>query len=174
MRLFIAICFPPQVKLQLAEYAGRIGTLARRGNITREENFHLTLAFLGDALTEAEACAALDAVSGAPFKLYSDKPGCFWRGASAIFWLGLKSSAELAELNKRLNAALSATGFKPDKRPFNPHITLARDVHGLTAEALPPPPRFIVPVNKLTLMNSERVNGLLTYSPVYEKTFTQQ
>ena len=171
MRLFIAICFPEAVKRQLAEYAGRIGALARRANITREDNFHLTLAFLGDALTDIEACTALNAVNGAAFKLYSDKPGSFARGSGAIHWLGLKSSAELTELHKRLNAALSAEGYKPENRPFNAHITLAREVRGLMAEELPPPPRFIVPVRGLTLMNSERIDGLLTYRPIYEKSF---
>jgi 2'-5' RNA ligase len=55
-----------------------------------------------------------------------------------------------------------------ENRPFSPHITLAREVRGLAGE-LPPPPRFIVPVTALTLMNSERLNGLLTYTPLHAK-----
>ena len=168
MRLFIAITFPPQVKQQLADYADAIGALAQRANITRRDNFHLTLAFLGGALTEAEACAALAKVKGTSFKLYSGKAGVFKRGGDEIHWLGLKSSAELASLYEELNAALAEAGFAPEKRSFSPHITLAREVRGLSGE-LPPPPRFIVPVTGLSLMNSERVNGLLTYTPMYEK-----
>ena len=170
MRLFIAIAFAKEVKQQLASYAASLGALSERANITRPDNFHLTLAFLGGALTEAEACTALTKVNCTPFKLYSDKPGVFRRGGGDIHWLGLKSSDELTALNGRLNAALAETGFKPEKRPFSPHITLAREVRGLSGE-LPPPPRFIITVTGLTLMDSQRINGLLTYSPLYEKLF---
>jgi 2'-5' RNA ligase len=171
MRLFIAITLPPQVKGQLAAYAAAIAALAERAKPTRQENFHLTLAFLGDALTEVAACAALAAVNGAPFKLYSDKPGLFKRAGGDIYWLGLKESAGLTALSKELTAALAAAGFAGESRPLAPHITLAREVRGLTAGELPPPPRFIVPVNGLTLMSSARPGGLLTYTPLYEKRF---
>lgn len=171
MRLFIAITLPPEIKRQLAEYTRAVAALARRACPTREDNFHLTLTFLGDALTEAEASAALYDVTGAPFKLYSDKPGRFTRGSSEIHWLGLKSSAELTELHANLNAALKEAGFLPENRPFTPHITLAREIRGMNTVQLPPPPRFIVPVEGLTLMESTRVNNELTYIPLYEKKF---
>ena len=168
MRLFIAITLPPEVKKQLADYAGGIGALADRAKPTRRDNFHLTLAFLGDALTEIEACAALSAVSGAPFKLYSDKPGVFKRGGGDIHWLGLKSSAELSALYAKVAAALADVGFKLENRPFSPHITLAREVRGFSKDA-GPPPRFVIPVSALTLMNSEHIGGILTYTPIYVK-----
>ena len=170
MRLFIAITLPPEVKRQLADYAGAIGERAQRANITRRDNFHLTMAFLGGALTEAEACAALAGISGAPFKLYSDKPGVFRRSGGDIRWLGLKSNVELTSLHEKLHAALAQVGFAAENRPYSPHITLAREVCGLRGD-LPPPPRFIVPVLGLTLMDSSRVGGLLTYTPIYEKRF---
>lgn len=169
MRLFIAITLPPVIKRQLADYARALGALDPRARLTREENFHLTLAFLGEALDAPDACAAMDAVSVQPFKLYSDKPGCFKRGGD-IFWLGLKSSAELTALQAALSAALQEQGFRGDNRPFAPHITLARQVRGTELAQLPTP-RFIVPVGGITLMNSERINGILTYSPLYQKRF---
>jgi 2'-5' RNA ligase len=84
VRLFIAITLPRQVQQQLAAYAASLAALARGARPTRRENFHLTLAFLGEALTLAQACAALDAVRAAPFKLYSDKPGLFKRAGADI------------------------------------------------------------------------------------------
>jgi 2'-5' RNA ligase len=170
MRLFIAITFSEEVKRQLAAYARDLSALATRAKPTRQENYHLTLAFLGDALTEAEACTALAALGGAPFKLYSDKPGHFRRGGGDIHWLGLKKSPELTVLYAGLAAALAAVGFAVENRPYSPHITLAREVHGLSGE-LPPPPRFIVPVSSLTLMNSQHLGGVLTYTPLYDKQF---
>jgi 2'-5' RNA ligase len=171
MRLFIAITLPPEIKRQLADYAADIGALAARAKPTRQENFHLTLAFLGDALTVVEACAALAQVNGAPFKLYSDKPGRFKRGGADIHWLGLRNSAELTALYDKLGAALDTVGFAIEMRAYSPHITLAREVRGLSG-ALAPPPRFIVPVSGLTLMNSERIGGVLTYTPLYERALT--
>jgi len=168
LRLFIAITFPPELKSQLADYAGSIAALAARARPTRHENFHLTLAFLGGALTDVEACAAIAEVNGAPFKLYSDKPGVFRRAGGDLHWLGLKSSAELTALYSGLAAALAGVGFAVEQRPYSPHITLAREVRGLSGE-LPPPPRFVVPVSALTLMNSEQINGVLTYTPLYSK-----
>jgi 2'-5' RNA ligase len=170
LRLFIAITLPPEIKSQLASYAGSIAALAARARPTRQENFHLTLAFLGGALTDVEACAALAAVSGAPFKLYSDKPGVFRRAGGDLHWLGLKSSAELTALYAGLVSALASVGFAVEKRNYSPHITLAREVRGLSG-GLPLPPRFVVPVLGLTLMNSEQINGVLTYTPLYVKAF---
>ena len=169
MRLFIAITLPPAVKQQLAEYAGCLVALAVYAKPTRQDNFHLTLAFLGGALTETQACAALSAVRGAPFKLYSDKAGVFRRGGGDIHWLGLKSSDELTALYQQVAAALAEAGFVLENRPYSPHITLAREVRGLSGA--PPPPRFVAPVLGLTLMNSERLNGVLTYTSLYEKRF---
>jgi len=169
MRLFIAITLPQEVKNQLAAYARDICAPAARAQITEQDNFHLTLAFLGDALPEAEACIALDRLRGARFKLYSDQPGCFKRAGGDILWLALKKSPELAALHIELSTVLVESGFQPENRPFTPHITLARAVRGLPATL--PPPRFIAPVNGLTLMNSERIDGLLTYRPVYKKFF---
>ncbi|MCL1975920.1 MAG: RNA 2',3'-cyclic phosphodiesterase [Firmicutes bacterium] len=173
MRLFIAIEFPPPVKKLLAEYAATIGALALRANITLQENFHLTLAFLGDTLTVTETCTALSEIQSAAFKLYSDKVGLFKRSHGNIYWLGLKSSSELQALHEQLSNSLAKMGMIAEKRPFSPHITLARDVQSLSGE-LAVPPRFIVNATALSLMNSERIKGLLTYTTIYEKRFEEQ
>jgi 2'-5' RNA ligase len=175
MRLFIAITFAEEIKQQLASSGQAIAALSLHASLKRQENFHLTLAFLGDALEEAQACLAIDtALNKAPvasFKLYSGKAGVFRRSGGDIHWLGLKPSPELNTLYAGLSSALAEIGFSVENRPYSPHITLAREVKGLNS-VLPPPPRFIIPVNKLTLMNSEQKHGLLTYTPIYTKKIT--
>jgi len=99
------------------------------GRVPRPENTHLTLAFIGDVaatrvsiLQEIGAVAAHDA---APFTLALDRIGGF-RDAG-IAWLGAAATPlALGELARRTNAALAAAGFRSERRPFHPHITLAR------------------------------------------------
>jgi len=83
---------------------------------------------------------------------------------SGIAWAGTDAlPAELRRLVSALNAALGATGFPLDPRPFQPHITLARRCLRLpdagTVEAL------AWNVDRLLLMAS----GLLPGGPVYRE-----
>ena len=48
MRLFLAIDFDPAVKQQLSAVRDRLAQAASAGRFSRQENFHITLAFLGD------------------------------------------------------------------------------------------------------------------------------
>ena len=56
MRLFIAVSFPAPLREQLRQAAGRLQGQCLRGRFTLTDNFHLTLAFLGE--TERRAAAA--------------------------------------------------------------------------------------------------------------------
>lgn len=169
MRLFIAINFPWEVKEKLTAYSWAIRDASRQARPVDPENFHLTLAFLGELPDEIAASTALSRVAAAPFKLYSGKPGKFSRPDGDIRWLALKKSRELSGLQQQIVTALAAVGLPYEKKPFRPHLTLARNVQGLAEEALPEPPRFIVPVTSIELMHSHRPEGRLTYTPLYSR-----
>ncbi|MDR1712975.1 MAG: hypothetical protein LBR39_02315, partial [Coriobacteriales bacterium] len=49
MRLFIAIDLPTDVKQELAETARSLGRQATSARLVPEENFHLTLVFIGES-----------------------------------------------------------------------------------------------------------------------------
>ena len=49
MRLFIAINFSPSFKKAILSSAQQLRDRGVRGNFTREENLHLTLAFIGES-----------------------------------------------------------------------------------------------------------------------------
>jgi 2'-5' RNA ligase len=69
MRLFIAIHFSPEVKRLLLRTIESLRAQAAGGNFTREENLHLTLAFLGATINESAARAAIAAAAAPPFPL---------------------------------------------------------------------------------------------------------
>jgi len=55
------------------------------------------------------------------------KPKVLWVGAAA------EGAGLLTSLAARLSRELEAIGFEPERRPFQPHLTIAR-VKGLSAE----------------------------------------
>ena len=70
MRLFIAVSFPAPLREQLRQAAGRLQGQCLRGRFTLTDNFHLTLAFLGETERRAAAEAAMDRVSAPGKEFY--------------------------------------------------------------------------------------------------------
>lgn len=170
MRLFFAVTLPEEWQSALTRAAGTLRGHSRSGTFTRPENFHLTLAFLGEVADPAPALAAMGEVSVAPFSLRLSRPGLFRRREGDIWWVGLEPCPGLDALQRQLSARLRAGGFVLEERPFRPHLTLGRRVKlldGFTPEdlgrGLPP---LALTVDSFALMRSERVQGILTYTPV--------
>ena len=71
-------------------------------------------------------------------------------------------------MHRALTGELGWAGFPLEKRPFRPHLTLARQVDPALplAELLPAGP-FSTRVEEMHLMRSERLGGRLTYTPRY-------
>lgn len=161
MRLFVAIQFSPAVRASLLD---AISALRQQGagRFTHAENLHLTLAFIGETENLAGAEAALDAAcAGGPVSLTVGGVGHF----GDLWWAGIRENAELAALALGVQRALRAQGFHIEKRPWKPHVTLARQWRG---------PRPILTVRevsmraeRVSLMKSERIHGKLIYTEVY-------
>ncbi|HQR06675.1 MAG TPA: RNA 2',3'-cyclic phosphodiesterase [Gemmatales bacterium] len=123
MRLFTAIVIPSPVAQQLA----RLQPLTSSGiRLVKTEQIHLTLHFLGDtslAIVQQE----LQGFSGPAFELTIDRLGSFPTAErSTTLWAGLQESKPLMELHSDIEARLVAAGYRPEKRAYRPHITLAR------------------------------------------------
>jgi 2'-5' RNA ligase len=95
-------------------------------------NLHLTLQFLGEQpdprLAEAEA-ALEEAVTGLPpFEIVLHGLGAFpGLERPRILWVGVAGGAmEARALQSRVAGALGARGFRPDDRPWHPHLTIGR------------------------------------------------
>jgi len=181
MRLFIAINFNNDTRSRLLALRDELQSKSVRGRFSLPENIHLTLAFLGecDGIQATTVESVLDTVNFIQFDIAVDCIGRFpgvsakpaSRGGSRnggdIWWAGLRESKPLIALQRDLTERLIAAGFSLDKRKYNPHVTLGREVK--TDDA----PRSIEPfgetVTKIDLMKSERVNGKLTYTAIYSK-----
>lgn len=166
MRLFIAIRFSRPVLEALKQAQGELRRQGAEGNFSREENLHLTMAFLGETEDRQGAQAAMaEACTGPPFPLTVAGAGRF----GDLWWAGVEKSPRLEELERSLRAALAERGFALEKRDFRPHVTLARQVRSPRPLRLSVPERTMT-VRGLSLMRSERKEGKLIYTELaYEK-----
>lgn len=134
MRLFTAIELPEAERRRLASLRS-LGREADSFTPVREQSLHLTLKFLGevaddqlpaicDALRQIEPTGPMDLrVAGVTF--FPE------RGPVRVFVAGVVGDVErLNQLFARIELALQPLGFAPERRRFNPHVTLARVRHG--------------------------------------------
>ncbi len=99
---------------------------------------HLTLAFLGE-LTDKQLDSAIDATEVAarrsvPFEYRLKGLGIFGSPLQPrVIWMGVEDlpsghiqGSPLQQLHRVLTKELELRGFEVEKRPFSPHLTLAR------------------------------------------------
>lgn len=181
MRTFIAIEFDDETKEALYGYGRQIRQLTKSGNFSFKENIHLTVKFIGEVQQKEIPMIKriMDDASRLhdPFPLEFSGLGVFKTGGDHIVWIGIKSSDPLIEVCKYVNAALFAKGLKGDNKPFKPHITLGREVvFNTSAEDMKSkikPSIKPVMIKGLTLMESVRIRGRLTYVPIARSDFAK-
>lgn len=120
-RLFVAIDLPTSIIAALAAIQPAMVPGLR---LVAPSRMHLTLHFLGNVDIERMS-TALRQVDAPAVPLWIQGVGRF-PGRTTTLWAGVQQTAELAELHERLASALSRAGFRPEARPYHPHITLAR------------------------------------------------
>ena len=170
MRLFIAINFCESTKNSLLDIRDELRSCATSGNFTLPENLHITLAFLDECNGKQTAAAktAIESVNFAPFDIRIERIGRFGGvQGEALWWAGASVSKELSDLHRDLTDRLVSAGFSLDSRKFNPHITLGRRVVTDTVPWRIEP--FGETIRKIELMKSERINGKLTYTAIYQR-----
>lgn len=136
------------------------------------EDLHLTLAFIGAASEEYQAClssaARQVARNNAPFSFDIDRSGYFKR--PGILWAGPASCpALLAQLQQRLNRALTVCGYASEPRAYKPHVTLMRKAG--PPQNLQPFPPLIWPVTGFSLAESLPSTGGRRYHVIEEFKF---
>lgn len=152
-RLFIAADLDNTARQQLTEFMRTVAHCGGKINFTAPENLHITLAFLGDTQDREIPKiiqAAADAVHGVKALTFcvqgakligpEESPKMIWANVT-------EGHDSLAALADNISAAIAPLGFKPETRPFNAHVTLARikyakDPHELENRISPAAEKF--------------------------------
>ena len=169
MRLFIAVNFSDDIKNRIMKIQELLRSQSTRGSFTRPENLHLTLAFLGETPEEKLAClrTIIADIDSPSFEVPFSRTGCFTHSRKELWWIGAEHESpglsSLKSIHDKLIRDLLDAGFPVDERPFKAHITLAREVKHLSPIALDCP-EMILKVNRVSLMKSEHLRGVLTYT----------
>ncbi|MDR1832868.1 MAG: RNA 2',3'-cyclic phosphodiesterase [Fusobacteriaceae bacterium] len=173
MRLFIAINFPADVRESLRTLITELRDNAISGTFSAANNLHLTLAFLGecDSRETALVKSVLKRLAFAPFSLTLEKTGRFRREGGDVRWIGVGKNDALTQLQRDLCERLREAGFRVDDREFRPHVTLGRGVNLRQGYSPPEPAALTFDVISVALMKSERIQGKLTYTAMYNKNF---
>lgn len=91
------------------------------------DNFHLTLAFIGEVDRHGFSAAidALSAIDAPAFEMRLSGIGAFGDKKPHALWAGAEPSPALTHLQAKAESALRRAGFALEKRKFVPHVTLA-------------------------------------------------
>ncbi len=177
LRLFIVINFTDEIKDNLSGLVQELKKNTVRGHFTRKENFHLTLAFIGET---KDLDHAIESVSNAvlkrklsPFYLSFGGFGRFKGRDGDIYWIRVEQNPVLTELNKALVNELKHFEFKVDEKEFKPHLTLGRGIVLRQGYSIRDFEKLISPMamkaDRVGLMKSERIAGKLVYTEIYGK-----
>ena len=178
MRLFIAVNFCENTKNEILQIQEKLRSRSQKGNFSRPENFHLTLAFLGET-PEEKIPAILDIINRIktpPFKIYFDHTGCFSRSRKELWYIGVKPDCPgltlLKTIHGQLLDSLLKAGCSVDERPFRAHITLGRQIK-CPAPVILDKPDILVNVDRISLMRSENIKGKLIYTEIANSNLSQ-
>lgn len=175
MRLFIAVTFDESTIASLVELQEKLRSAANKGNFSLRENLHLTLAFLGEVDADAldPIKKVMDRLSFPPSRLLFTEMGLFPHSDGDLWWVGIQADSSFFRMQRKLIRELRKSHYKPDTKPFIPHLTIARkvvlrdkeDIRRLAGPIKP----FETQVGSIILMQSQTIEGKLTYTPLYTK-----
>ena len=162
-RLFFGIELNADARAAVRAAAERMRL--EKGKLTDMDNYHVTLAFLGQVDEEAvPELLRLGALCWhRPFELTLSGSMDTFKGGSVI-WAGLDESTELGKMQARLQNILQENGFLGESEGYTPHITVARSARA--ARPYPDVGRVSFDVNCVTLFESLREDGRLVYKPL--------
>ncbi|SHI11847.1 RNA 2',3'-cyclic phosphodiesterase [Sporanaerobacter acetigenes] len=177
MRSFIALEFEDELKENLVNIQNKIKENSLKGTWTHEDNFHLTLKFLGEI--DENSTIDIDKVlektckNHSPINLTFSDLGYF-KGERdlRVLWLGTKGDLDKVNaLYEEIENEMYYLGFQKENRAFKPHITLGRRVvlnkdfskiKDIISEDL----NYDFTLKKITLMKSEEIMKKRVYTPI--------
>lgn len=181
MRVFIAIEFKDNVKRYLKDVQDIVKLTAYNGNFTHYDNFHLTVKYIGNIYNGEfdELCQCVDDIckDTKPFSIRIGDIGFFNKRNENIIWVGVtKGKEKVMSLHRKTEKITTKSGFNEEHRKFRPHVTIGKKVafndYGFSSRL----PFFDqdIQVNKITIMESSRIDGVLTYTPLYSRSLGEK
>lgn len=169
MRLFIGIDLSQSMKSYLLSVSKSIERHTQ-GRVTALNNYHLTLAFLGE-LDDKEMNvlkSLMNQIQFNAFEMTISEVDYFQKGERFIYYMGIKPNSSLKTLYQKVVDVITPLGLNIHGK-FSPHITLIRQGKSFPIHVLNiPKTDDIIQVQKVTLFLSHNVNDELTYTPIYE------
>jgi len=131
MRAFIAVDISEETRAAAEKLINTLRDTGADVKWVRPRNLHITLKFLGNiSADEAERVSArLGEVAGefGEFGFSVSGVGAFPDiRRPRVIWMGISNGERLLRLAKDVEQAMEAEGFRPERRPFSPHITIGR------------------------------------------------
>ncbi|MEU8529154.1 MULTISPECIES: RNA 2',3'-cyclic phosphodiesterase [Streptomyces] len=128
IRVFIALAPPDEAKDELARALGPAYAAYPRMRWNRIEDWHITLAFLGElpvtTVPSLQPPLAALAAARPPLELALRGSGHF---DERVLWSGVEGDLDgLYQLATEVRAAVAECGIPFEGRPLRPHLTLAR------------------------------------------------
>jgi len=150
-RLFFAL-WPDEKVLQAVRETWQAMGIDE-GKAVKPEKFHVTLLFLGDvpAARIGDLIEMAGELSLQPCELIFDRLE-HWVRPAVLCLTAETVPPPLAELVEALKKGVRRLGFRPERRPFRPHLTLARKVRKRVISRPIDPLRW--PVKAFTLVTS--------------------
>ncbi|MGC8787272.1 MAG: RNA 2',3'-cyclic phosphodiesterase [Anaerolineae bacterium] len=134
IRTFVAIELDEHLKDALRQVQEELkrAPISHIARWVAPDGIHLTLKFLGNVSSERvpEITQAIErgCQSFSPFTISLSQPGFFPNARRLrVIWVGVDGDVDtLSQLQRAVESELNAIGFPPEKRGFQPHLTLAR------------------------------------------------
>lgn len=128
---FFAVSLPEGTKRELNKSCIALKEQLPFNRWVHQEDYHITLAFLGsaraDKLLAAKSLVQSSLDDEESFILHINQLGIFGKeDEPRIFWADTLKEARLSSIRNKVFSSCVKSGFELETRPFKPHITLAR------------------------------------------------
>jgi 2'-5' RNA ligase len=130
MRLFVGLDIPEDIRERMRAYVGDLKRRGAQAKWTNPDGWHITLKFIGWTKRDAEIRDSLKQISAPAFQIGLRDVGFFTPRQPRIFYAGIEAPAALVELAGKIDLALVKCGVEAEKKPYSPHLTLARTGSG--------------------------------------------
>jgi 2'-5' RNA ligase len=130
-RIFFAVKIEPDNYLTEVVRTFKLSLNDEKIKWTVPDNYHITLAFLGDTEEEkiemlgdlAEECCA----GSGEFDFFLRGAGVFRSPKEPrVIWVGIQESEKLIQLAELVNSAVKKSGIIIEEKSFRPHLTIGR------------------------------------------------